>query len=643
MPALAGTISDDVNGRVESARNLRMVTVQLPWKFQFEFSPFLIALKKGYFREAGITVDLREWVPGTNVVDEVSSGRIAFGMYSSALVLERARGKPVVALAVLMQHSPVALLVKRKADISSVLDLAGKRIAFSHDTEDELLAYLRANGMGPDKYNVLPRQGFGLETLDKDQADAIGIYSSNEAYLSQQQGDTYFLLRPRSAGIDFFGNVLFTSEQLLKKEPQLVQRFRAATLRGLDYALKHPEEAIDLILTHYNTQYKSRAHLEFEAHEVAELTRPDIVEPGYMNLNRWRHVAQTYAELGKMPADVDLAEFDLTAFLYDPTPTHLDQRLLWLLVGVTLALLGAAATGWQFRRINQRLRSEMSERKAIADELLASNAHLQQAMQQLVHNEKMAALGTLVAGVAHELNTPIGTAYTVASTLLEVTDAFTAEVASGTMRRSSLQHYAERCRQAADLVVRNTARATQLISGFKELAVDQTSERQRQFDLGATVDELLLTLTPLIRPSGHQVINDIPSGIVLDSYPGPISQVLSNLIQNSLLHGFADLPETEHGKIQLSASVVDKQVQLDYRDNGKGMASHVAARAFDPFFTTRLGSGGSGLGLSIVHNLITDLLGGSVTLRSAPGAGVHFQITLPISLTPKVRDGSART
>jgi PAS domain S-box-containing protein len=266
-------------------------------------------------------------------------------------------------------------------------------------------------------------------------------------------------------------------------------------------------------------------------------------------------------------------------------------------------------------------------RNHLEDLVAERTAELRQAMAQLVQTEKLAALGNLVAGVAHELNTPLGNARVVAGSLGEHLRDFATAVDSGALRRSQVGAFLDRTREAVDLLERNTARAADLIGHFKQVAVDQTSARRRRFDLRQTVEELLTTLQPQFKHTAHRVDLDIPSGLELDSYPGPLEQVLANLIDNSLAHGFAGVGT---GCIQLQAQAVDStQVVLRYADNGTGIPTAILNRIFEPFFTTRLGQGGSGLGLYIVYNLVTGVLGGAIQAHSQPGQGTVFTLVLP--------------
>lgn len=292
-------------------------------------------------------------------------------------------------------------------------------------------------------------------------------------------------------------------------------------------------------------------------------------------------------------------------------------------IGIIEDISARIAAETAVRQLNEDLEKRVLERTA---ELVKANADIQTAMKQLAQSERLASLGSLVAGVAHELNTPLGNARTVASTLHERIREFNSFVASGQLKRSVLERFITDSNEATEMIERNLERSAELVRSFKEIAVDQTSIRRRKFDLAQTVEELLNTLRPTLRRTPHQLSVDILPGIQLDSYPGPLDQIIANLINNSLTHAFSG---DKTGEITISGRQEAETIILEYRDNGIGMSDAVASRAFDPFFTTRLGTGGSGLGLYIIRNLVHDVLNGSLTLKTAPHQGVHYIFHLP--------------
>ncbi len=292
--------------------------------------------------------------------------------------------------------------------------------------------------------------------------------------------------------------------------------------------------------------------------------------------------------------------------------------------------LGAAKQ--QSLKLNAELENKVHTRtealKESNQELLSTLEKLHQYQDQLVESEKMASLGDMVAGVAHEVNTPIGLGVT-ASTLLsdrlsEISKAFHDK----TLKSSQLRKFISESEENVGIIYRNLKRAAELISSFKKLAVDQSSDEFRQFNFAELLKEILLTLAPQIKKTPYQIHFDCPENLMIVSKPGPINQVMINLILNSITHGFE---QRDHGSINVKVMKLGEQLNIHYQDDGKGIEPQIKDRVFDPFTTTKRGEGGSGLGLHLVYNLVTQALGGSIRLESAPGKGVTFEINFPVS------------
>ncbi len=264
---------------------------------------------------------------------------------------------------------------------------------------------------------------------------------------------------------------------------------------------------------------------------------------------------------------------------------------------------------------------------AVAYDNAEAYRRLQLAQDRLVEQEKLAALGSLVAGVAHELNTPIGNSLLMASTLRDASRDFLRRVEGGGLRRSELQAFCEGSEASTLLLMRSLDQAANLIASFKQLAVDQTSDQRRRFDLAQTVEEVVMTLSSRIRREEHEISLQLLPGLDMDSYPGPLGQVVSNLVLNAMLHGFEGR-KGGHMRLLTQAQGADR-VLIEFSDNGAGIPPEHLRRIFEPFFTTRLGQGGSGLGLHICYNIVHTLLGGSIRVQSVMGEGTRFVIELP--------------
>ncbi|MCX9157054.1 PAS domain S-box protein [Niveibacterium sp. 24ML] len=304
-----------------------------------------------------------------------------------------------------------------------------------------------------------------------------------------------------------------------------------------------------------------------------------------------------------------------------------EQELLILsLVDVTEIRRNERAVIELNATLEQRVEERTAQLRDANREVSEALERLERAKDNLVQSEKMAALGSIVAGVSHELNTPIGNCLTVTTTLSDATRTLLRDLAQG-LRRSSLNEYLSTAEQASDILLRNLTRAAELVASFKQVAVDRAATRRREFRVSEVIDETLLMLRPSLRMTPYTVETSIEVDVVLDSYPGPLGQVLTNLVNNSILHGFEDRAAGEV-RIRVAPEGADA-VLIEVRDDGQGISEAALRRVFDPFYTTKMGRGGSGLGMHIVHTIVTGLLGGTVDLQSAVGLGTTVTLVVP--------------
>jgi signal transduction histidine kinase len=268
--------------------------------------------------------------------------------------------------------------------------------------------------------------------------------------------------------------------------------------------------------------------------------------------------------------------------------------------------------------------SESNEQLELQIELRTNE--LLKTYDELVSVQRLASLGAMVAGISHELNTPIGNTLLSAATLEMHIETLDQKMQSGSLTKSSFNEFLKTGKELSILITRSTQRAAALIASFKQVAVDQTSERRRQFDLSDLIDDHLAILR--LNLSGRQISmeNQVQRGVICDSYPGPLGQIIANVIENSILHGFA---ENESGIIRIFVDILENRLILTLMDNGVGMTPHALAHVFAPFFTTTLGQGGSGLGMSISYNIATAILGGNLSAKSTFGEGAAFILSFP--------------
>jgi PAS domain S-box-containing protein len=364
--------------------------------------------------------------------------------------------------------------------------------------------------------------------------------------------------------------------------------------------------------------------------------RADVIGRSAAELNLWtsrqdRDAALAQLATGFLDMEAWMRCADQRRILCRVSARTIRNGSLNLMIWANEDITELRRTESSLRELNQTLEARVAQRtqalEAANVELTATLGRLESTRDELVRAEKMAALGSLVAGVAHELNTPLGNSLMAISTLRDDARVFRDGMSQG-VRKAALDELLGRVEQATGIASRNLERAADLVTSFKQVAVDQTSSQRRRFDLAEVVSEIVLTLRPSFARTPYRIEVDVAPDLYLDSYPGPLGQILTNLMNNAVLHGF---DERDHGTIVVRGRHGQPgQVIMTVSDDGKGIPASLVDRIFDPFVTTRMGRGGTGLGLNIAFNVATGLLGGSLSVHSTEGHGATFTLTLPV-------------
>ncbi len=363
------------------------IRLQLKWHHQFQFAGYYAAESQGYFAAEGLEVTLVEGNAAQPPIPEVLSGRAQFGIGDAGVAIERLRGEPLVACAAVFQHSPYVILSRRDRGIANPSDLVGTRIMLSEDQGAfQFRAMLQGEGIHSSRIEVVPHS-WDLEDLVERRVDAVSAYSGVEPEQLRARGVEPSVLRTTDYGVDFYGDILFTSESEVQRDPERVAAFVRASLRGWEYAFAHPEELADRILELPGARERglTRDLLLAEAREMHRLALPELVTLGHMNPGRWRHIAQLLAQQGLVPA-----EADLQGFLFDPDPP-VSRKLLWWLAGLGAASLAglALAALWNVqmrRRVAEKtlaLRAEIAQRESAEAELRTSEERFRQIAENI--------------------------------------------------------------------------------------------------------------------------------------------------------------------------------------------------------------------------------------------------------------------
>lgn len=342
-----------------SAQAQTSFTLQLRWVHQFQFAGYYAARELGYYEEAGLDVTLREGVKedSRQPVEALLAGEVDFAVGNSSVVIERLAGRPLVALAAIMQTSPMVWIVRADSDIHTPLDLPGKRVTLMPPPESaEMLAMLKRESIDLDRLQLVP-SSLSIEALIEGRVDAYDGYATNEPWYLEQQDTAYRLIRPRDYGINFYNDVLLTREELVREKAAEVEAFLQASLRGWAWALGNLEEAVDLVHRHY-AKDKTREHLLFEASEAKQLIMPQLVQIGHMNPDRWRVIADHYRELGMASGELDMEDF-----LYSGETDYDLTWLYWLAVAAIVCLCLVSLITMRFASLNRHLRAEAEARR----------------------------------------------------------------------------------------------------------------------------------------------------------------------------------------------------------------------------------------------------------------------------------------
>ncbi len=382
-----------------------------------------------------------------------------------------------------------------------------------------------------------------------------------------------------------------------------------------------------------------------------QIVSPELVNAlGHNNESGTYNVQNNFDHVHRVMSYRKLRMFPGYVFVGQATQGYVSEwRAQVIVVGALLAIIFSVSgffawslnANWKRQVHNKRLMEQLNAELEVrvqerTDELEHANANLLQTISQLeqtqhslVQSEKLSALGSMVAGVAHELNTPLGNARIVLSTHEEQLVQVKADLAAGKLSRSKFEAFFDQSVQMVQLALRAIDTSVNLVGSFKQVARDQASEARRVFDLAQTIEDLLASLRPRFKRQPWEILVDVPPGIELDSFPGALGQVLLNLVMNSVIHGFDN---REHGRITITAKNAAKRdaVILGVADDGVGIAPDHVGRVFDPFFTTKLGKGGSGIGLNISYRIVTKVLGGTIRVDSTPGQGTLFEMVLPL-------------
>ncbi len=535
-------------------------------------------------------------------VDDADRALVRRSCIEHAALVEA--GRLVVPLALSDRRSGACLFAFPFAAKSEWIDLCQSRLSNDLPNLDEHLQLQRLS-----RLSGSARESDQLRSI-------LTLAHTLENCPSKRQvlGQIHQLLKQLIYAENFFVVVLDSSRQLLEFEFFVDQYDSDETPIPFVEGGLHGSLAAHVVAANRVVRGSSRELL-------AETGHGDMLDDAHYGPRAFDWLGVPMNVAGEVLGAVVIQSYDREIRFHDRAPSVLSM---------VAEAIGAAL---HRRRIREELESTVHERTAQLESAKADAeralADLQAAQQHLLQAEKMASLGQLVAGVAHEVNTPLGVALTANSHLASRAEDFRQQAADGALSRSALNDFVDTVAKSAGIVGKNLDRAAKLVQNFKQVSVDRSSDGRREFALDAFIEALTASMAGLWRGSSVQLRLDCPCDLRMDSFPGALGQVLSSLIENALQHAFT---EGEPGLIQLNcASAADDQATIVVSDNGHGIAADDLGKIFEPFYTTGRHRGGTGLGLHIAYNLVTQKLGGSIEVDSEPGRGTRFTVQLPLS------------
>lgn len=581
------------------------VKIQFKWYHQFQFAGYYAAKNQGYYEEQGLYVDLLEGFPGVDISNEVITGKADLGIQSSIIILERSKGNPVVVLGAIFQHSPLVLIAKGEDLYASPQGLSKKRIMWRERSDAEIPAML-INESVYDYTHV--DHSWELEVFINDEVDAFTAYITDQPYQLIQQGVSFNLIRPINYGVDFYGDIIFTSEKYLKKNEKVIQRFLEATYRGWEFAMQNPDYMINYIIETYPNTLNSDA-LRYEYEAMKDLILPEFIPIGFMNSGRWKHIYDVYEKQGLTSGQVDFDDF-----IYNPELQKKKRQKTFLYVALS-SILSLLIISIILFLVKQRLESlvnlktqELSisndELEIKLKEIEQLNVKLENALQKAQESEqfKMA----FIQNISHEIRTPLNAIIGFSNIL--------GESKKDELDKEKIAEIIETNGEILTSAIDNLLQVSDLQSTTKDLSVDKIL-------LSELCQELIEYRYKQTKNSTLELLFDDSSRPkIIYSNKLTLIQIINNLMSNAFKH-------TKQGNIKLGYKpFVENKILFYVSDTGIGIEEKDYKVIFERFTKLNKFNLGTGLGLYICKSLV-EKLGGEIWVESEKNKGSVFYFT----------------
>ncbi|MDA3947090.1 MAG: ABC transporter substrate-binding protein [Helicobacteraceae bacterium] len=596
---------------------VQKVVLQLNWLHQYQFAGYYVAKEMGFYKDAGIDVEIKEFNRSTDLSTVIEKGKADFAIGRSSLIIDKINGKDVVALGTIFQQSPLILLTRDDTGIQTISDLRNRRIMMTKDAKESaaIMAMLFSNGLNENDIEIVPHS-FNIDDLINKNVDAMASYISNEPIQMAEKGVAYKVFYPKDSGFHFYSDILFTSSEFIEKNPNLTQKFYEATINGWEYAFENISETAEIIYKHYNSQNKNLIQLIKEGEVLKRLAYHKNGTIGYLDCNQLKDIVKVYKVLGLVTKDIDME-----SFIYEYNhPKEVAFTLSYddIFHSALVSVLVLVTLGSSLLFVSLRKRWLLTKH-GLKEEIDRQKMEIDKQNRVIMEQSKIAAVGEMLSNIAHQWRQP-----------LNIISLNIVKIETGILLGREIKK--EELLQISDDINRQAQYLSQTIDDFRNI-FNANIDSIEPFDLNDAIKKLNeLTKDAFANNQIEIVVMIEPcritynESLLIQSLLNIYNNALDAIIENQSVHKYFFIETTCNAD----------GVVIMLKDSGGGIDDEILLKIFEPYYTTKHKSKGTGLGLYITYRIITEHFNGEVSVHNADYEysglklrGAEFVITIP--------------